>query len=99
MDGVKIGEKTAEIITSEDIPGLIADGTASGGMQVKLENCKAALDAGVRRIHLFSGLRTDALKKEIYEPVGPGTMLFREAEREAYKNEVDAQKLVEGHAA
>ncbi len=96
VDGVKIKDEVADIITSEQIEGLIADGTATGGMQVKLENCKAALDAGVRRIHLMSGLRKDALKKEIYEPVGPGTMLFSESERQSYTNEVEAQKLIEG---
>lgn len=96
-DGVKIDGRTADVITAEEIPALISNGTASGGMQVKLENCKAALEAGVKRIHLFSGLREDALKKEIYEPVGPGTMLFSEREREAYENEVESQKLVEGY--
>jgi len=96
-DGVKIDGQTAEIITVEEIDGLIADGIATGGMQVKLENCKAALDAGVKRIHLLSGLRTDALKKEIYEPVGPGTMLFTERERASYENETESQKLVEGY--
>jgi len=96
VDGVKIGEKTAGIITAEQIEGYITDGTATGGMKVKLQNCKAALDAGVRRVHLLSGLREDALKKEIYEPVGPGTMLFSESERQSYENEVEAQKLIEG---
>ena len=96
VDGVKIGGQTAEVITAEQIDGYITDGTATGGMKVKLENCKAALDAGVRRIHLLSGLRENALRSEIYEPVGPGTMLFTEAERASYENEVEAQKLVEG---
>ena len=96
VDGVKIGGRTAEIITAEQIDGYIADGTATGGMKVKLENCKAALDAGVRRIHLRSGLRQDALKKEIYEPVGPGTMLFKDSERQSYENEVQAHKLIAG---
>lgn len=96
VDGVQIAGKTADIITAEEIPALIADGTATGGMKVKLENCKAALDAGVRRVHLLSGLRENALKREIYEPVGPGTMLFREAERGSYLNEVEAQKVIEG---
>ena len=96
VDGVKIGNEFAGIITSEQIEGYIADGSVTGGMKVKLENCKAALDAGVRRIHLMSGLHEDALKKEIYEPVGPGTMLFRESERQSYENEVEAQKLIEG---
>lgn len=96
VDGVQINGETAGIVMAEDIDGLIDDGTATGGMMVKLKNCKAALDANVRRVHLFSGLRKDALKHEIYEPVGPGTMLFNEAERASYENEVEAQKLIKG---
>lgn len=95
VDGVQIAGKTAEIITTDEIPALIADGTATGGMKVKLENCMTALKGGVRRIHVISGLRHDALKKEIYEPVGPGTMLFNESERQNYLNEVEAQKVIE----
>ena len=99
VDGVKINGKTAGIITAEQIETYIKNGTATGGMIVKLQNCKAALDADVRRVHLLSGLRKDALKKEIYEPVGPGTMLFTENERASYENEVAAQKLIEGQKA
>ena len=95
VDGVQIEGKTADIITAQEIPGLIKKGIATGGMKVKLENCLAALEGGVRRIHLISGLRQDALKKEIYESVGPGTMLFSESERESYANEVEAQKVIE----
>ena len=95
VDGVQVSGKTADIITAEQIPGLIKDGTATGGMKVKLENCLEALKGGVRRIHVISGLRQDALKNEIYEPVGPGTMLFSESERESYDNEVAAQKVIE----
>ncbi|GJL84319.1 MAG: acetylglutamate kinase [Micavibrio sp.] len=94
VDGVEIDEETAFTITAEQIPGYIKDGTATGGMQVKLENCLKALDAGVKRIHLINGLRDNALYKEIFEPVGPGTMLFKESERENYMNEVEAQKAI-----
>jgi acetylglutamate kinase len=96
VDGVLIKGKTADVITDKQIDKLIKDGTATGGMRVKLENCKAALQAGVRRIHLLSGLREDALKREIYESTGPGTMLFSEAERKAYDNEIETQRLIEG---
>ena len=98
VDGVLINGKPADIITAQDIPGLIANGTATGGMKVKLENCKAALDGGVRRVHVLSGLRPDALKKEIYEPIGPGTMLFQESERQSYMNEIAAQKVIEAQS-
>ncbi len=96
VDGVKIKGESVGLITAEQIPGYISDGTVTGGMQVKLENCLSALNAGVRRIHLINGLREDALKREIYEPTGPGTMLIRESERKNYQNEVEAQKVIEG---
>ena len=95
VDGVQIDGKTAPVITQQEIAALIKNGTVTDGMKVKLENCFAALNGGVKRIHLISGLRLDALKKEIYESVGPGTMLFDEAERENYHNEVEAQKVIE----
>lgn len=94
VDGVTLGGKVAPIITAEEIPGHIKDGSITGGMQVKMENCLSALDGGVRRIHLINGLRKNALYKEIFEPVGPGTMVFLESEREHYLNEVEAQKVI-----
>ncbi|MEM7680016.1 MAG: acetylglutamate kinase, partial [Pseudomonadota bacterium] len=99
VDGVKINKETAFIITAEQIPGYIKDGTVTGGMKVKMENCARALEAGVKRVHLINGLREDALKKEIFEPVGPGTMLIMESERQHYLNEVEAQKVIEGKKA
>jgi acetylglutamate kinase len=95
VDGVDVDGKTAFIITAEEIPALIKKGTVNGGMQVKLENCEKALRSDVRRIHLISGLRKHALRSEIFEPVGPGTMLITENERENYLNEVEAQKVLE----
>ncbi len=95
VDGVLIKEKTAFILTAEEIPALIKDGTITGGMQVKMDNCVRALKAGVKRIHLINGLTKNALRKEIFESVGPGTMLITEDERENYMNEVQAQKVLE----
>lgn len=95
VDGVTIKDETAFIITAEEIPAYIKDGTITGGMQVKMENCIRALEAGVKRIHLINGLTKDALSKEIFESVGPGTMLITESEREHYMNEVEAQKVLE----
>lgn len=96
VDGVKINDKSAFIITAEEIPQLINDGIATGGMRVKLENCKRALESGVRRIHLINGFRENALRNEIFESIGPGTMLITEAERQNYMNEIEAQKVIEG---
>lgn len=95
VDGVKDKDgQTIFSITTSEISGLIDNGIVTDGMKVKLENCARALDAGVKRIHLINGLREDALYNEIYEPIGPGTMLLREDERENYMNEVEVQKLI-----
>ncbi len=96
VDGVKIDGETAMMITSDEIQGLIDDGIVTDGMRVKMENCSDALAAGVKRIHLINGLRDNALHSEIFESVGPGTMLLKEEERENYMNEVNVQKTIEG---
>ena len=96
VDGVLINGETAHLITDTQIEDYIADGTVTGGMQVKLASCKDAMDAGVKRIHLINGLSDDALKKEIFESTGPGTMLIPDSARDAYENEVSAQKIIEG---
>ncbi len=97
VDGVKDNTgKTISLITDKDIVKLIESGIATDGMRIKLENCKAAMDAGVKRVHLINGFRENALKKEIFEPTGPGTMLIPDSARQAYENEVTAQKIIEG---
>jgi len=99
VDGVSINGAIAFMMTEREIDGYIADGTVTGGMRVKMENCKEALAGGVKRIHLINGLRIDALHKEIYESVGSGTMLLSEDERANYMNEVEAQKVIERQAS
>lgn len=94
VDGVLKDGKTISMITDADINGLISDGTVSGGMQVKMENCRRALMEGVKRIHLIDGMRENALEKEIFESVGPGTMIISEAEKDIYMNEVEMQKAI-----
>ncbi len=96
VDGVKVGGETAMIITDAQVQGYIDDGTVTNGMRVKMENCLEALNAGVKRIHLINGLRENALQKEIFESVGPGTMLLHEAEQDNYMNEVEIQKAIGG---
>lgn len=96
VDGVKVKGETALLITDAQIQGYIADGTVTDGMKVKMENCQDALNEGVSRIHLINGLRDNALSKEIFESVGPGTMLLRESERDNYMNEVEVQKAIGG---
>lgn len=94
VDGVLKDGKTIFMITDKDIDGLINDGTVSDGMLVKMENCRRALKEGVKRIHLLNGMRENALEKEIFESVGPGTMIISEDEKIRYMNEVEMQKAI-----
>lgn len=96
VDGVKKDDETIFMITDKDIPALIEQGIVTDGMQVKMENCLRALKSGVRRIHLINGMRENALEKEIFEAVGPGTMLISEEEKSTYMNEVEIQKAIGG---
>lgn len=91
VDGVKIGDEVATILTEGQIPGLITDGIATSGMRVKLENCARALKAGVRRIHMINGTRPGALMEEIFTSGGTGTMLIKDSERKVYENEIKYQ--------
>jgi acetylglutamate kinase len=95
VDGVSINDAVQSLMTAEEIPTHIKSGDVTGGMQVKLENCADALKLGVRRIHLINGFRDDALKHEIFEPEGPGTMLILDSERNSYMNEIQAQSVIE----
>lgn len=95
VDGVMDKDgKTIFMITENDIDNLIADGTVSDGMLVKISNCRRALHEGVKRIHLLNGMRENALEKEIFESVGPGTMIISENEKTRYMNEVEVQKAI-----
>jgi acetylglutamate kinase len=56
VDGVRDGSgKIAPILTPSRIDELVANGTASGGMQAKLESAKAALACGVGEIVIAPG--------------------------------------------
>ena len=99
VEGVLINGETAPYLTDADIPALIEDGTVSGGMRVKLENCMYALEQGVKRIHLLNGFRKHALLSEVYDSIGPATMVIREQERQSYLNEIEAEKVIQGAMA
>lgn len=52
VDGVKVNGVAVPWLTPEEIPELIADGTAAGGMAAKLDAAVAALDGGVPRVRI-----------------------------------------------
>lgn len=91
VDGVMVDGAVQSVLTTREIEALIANETATGGMRVKLENCIAALRAGVKRIHILNGFKKDTLRNEIYTSDGTGTMIVRSHEKEIYEEEKEAQ--------
>jgi acetylglutamate kinase len=58
----------------ERLEELLAEG-AVGGMKAKLEACRIALEAGVPRTHIISGLKADSLLTEVFTNEGSGTLI------------------------
>ena len=76
VPGVK--DKTGEIIrqmTISQARGLIADGTATGGMIPKLETAIAAVEAGVEAVVILDGRRPHAMLVELFTEHGAGTLV------------------------
>jgi acetylglutamate kinase len=53
----------------------VLEHSAKGGMKAKLEACRDALNSGVPRTHIISGLRADSLLIEIFTNEGSGTLI------------------------
>ena len=68
----KAGMLLASIDLSE-VPGLVDDGTISGGMIPKVECCVNALNEGVKKAHIVDGRVQHAVLLEIFTDGGVGT--------------------------
>jgi acetylglutamate kinase len=64
-------------LTLDELNGLIADGTVSGGMIPKVQSCIDAVHLGVERAHILDGRRSHALLLELFSDGGIGTMVTR----------------------
>ncbi|AEC02970.1 acetylglutamate kinase [Parasphaerochaeta coccoides] len=62
-------------LTVSQARGLMAEGVISGGMVPKTECCIAALDKGVRHVHILDGRVAHSILLEIYTHRGIGTMM------------------------
>jgi acetylglutamate kinase len=91
IDGVMVDGAVKSVLTTREIEQLIQDNIATDGMRVKLENCIAALKAGVKRIHILNGFKKDTLRNEVYTSDGTGTMIVRSGEKEIYEEEKEAK--------
>ena len=64
-------------LTLTEARGLIADGTATGGMIPKLETAINAVEAGVEAVVILDGRRPHALLVELFTEHGAGTLICR----------------------
>jgi len=66
------------VVHACDVPGLIANGTVSGGMIPKIECCVDAISAGVERVHILDGRIPHSILVELLSDAGIGTMLKKD---------------------
>ena len=59
--GVLDGDRTLAEVSCDDIERMVQSKTVAGGMVLKLEAAKRALEGGVRGVHIVGGGATDAL--------------------------------------
>jgi acetylglutamate kinase len=70
----KAGELLPDL-TAQDIDGLFADGTLSGGMLPKIAGALDAAKSGVKAVHIIDGRVPHALLLEILTEQAFGTMI------------------------
>jgi acetylglutamate kinase len=63
-----------------ELAELETRGALEGGMLVKAAAIRAAIDGGVPRVHVVSGVDPEALVCELYTNHGAGTLVTREVE-------------------
>jgi acetylglutamate kinase len=71
-------------VDTDKVAQMIKDGKIAGGMIPKVENCRAALEGGVKRTHIIDGLRPQSLLLEVFTNEGCGTMIVGPKEKEVY---------------
>jgi acetylglutamate kinase len=82
--GVLDGEKVLPAITCEEVERLVQSHVVSGGMILKLEAAKRAIEGGVREVRIVGGTSPDALLLASHAtahdtvPFIPGTRVLRE---------------------
>ncbi|HEX8176056.1 MAG TPA: acetylglutamate kinase [Pyrinomonadaceae bacterium] len=62
-------------LSVDDAEGLVANGTATGGMVPKLQGIMGLLRRGVKSAHIINGSRRNALLAEVFTDEGTGTMI------------------------
>jgi acetylglutamate kinase len=83
VPGVLDGEAVLENVDYARVDDLVRSGKVRGGMALKLEACRRALDAGVPEVRLVPGLVPGALMAAARGGPAPGTRIANVAESHA----------------
>jgi acetylglutamate kinase len=70
-------KKLIESLTVAEVAERIADGTITGGMIPKVENCVEAVRQGVKAAVILDGRVPHACLLELFTEAGPGTLIKR----------------------
>ncbi len=65
------------VIRTPEVPDLIQKGILSGGMLPKIAGCMAALNNGVKQVHMIDGRIPHSLLLEIFTASGVGTQIIK----------------------
>src|ERR1700683_5602649 len=74
--GVLDGRKVLKAVSASEVEDLIRHHKGAGGMVLKLEACKRALDAGVQQVRIVGGGLADGLLSAANGGKGPGTRVL-----------------------
>ena len=72
-------ESLVTVLTAEQVGRAFADGILSAGMKPKVTALVDAVNNGVERGHILSGLDSGALLLELFTKVGAGTLIVKDA--------------------
>ena len=83
-----INDKSSFIsrISASQARELIDSGVIGGGMLPKLNNCTAAIESGVSRVHILDGRMPHCLLLEIFTKKGIGTAIIADEDPLNYEN-------------
>ncbi len=78
VEGIVAGGALVHSIGRNEAQRLIANGTINNGMIPKIRSAYAALEHGVRKVHMIDGRVKHSLLLEIFTDAGIGTELVRD---------------------
>ena len=70
-------KKLIDQLSADDIRGLIADGTVTGGMIPKVQTCLYAIEQGVEGVVILDGKQPHSVLVELLTDGGAGTLITR----------------------